>query len=181
MPEGASLSSLVLGPYDISRGDTADRDLLDQNFLFHWAHNAFIHRGPAMLFPPSCRSQCCLLLIILPSALIGSMGVCRALNVFGFLHTREKWHFLPPIIRHDGVYLSFLWWSAFSKGFFFLAQKLRRPELGHFRNDVEEIRLPVSAPDFFPFHLAFRWIMEERNSNFHSDSLTNLITYAPTH
>ena len=89
--------------------------------------------------------------------------------------TQEKWRFLSPIIRHDGVYLSFLWWSsAFSMGFLLFRQKAQTDRnWGTFAMTSKRyVFLSPSVADFFhSFHpLAFR----SRKEIAISDSLTNL-------
>ena len=135
-----------------------------------------------MLLPLRCRSQCCLLLLILPPAhrhllaaweYDGSMSCSQCL--WFPTHKRNGRHFLPPIIRHDGVYLSFLWWSsAFSMGFPFFRQKAQTDRnWGTFAMTSKRyVFLSPSVPDFFhSFHpLAFR----SRKEMAISDSLTNL-------
>ena len=88
------------------------------------------------------------------SALIGSMmGVCRALNVFGFLHAthREMAFLASNYTPRWSIFIISLVVGLFHGISPFSPKSSDGPELGHFRDDVEEIRLPVPVrPRFFP-------------------------------
>ena len=165
MPEGASLSSLVLGPYDISRGDSADRDLLDPKLSFssdtQCLHSSGTRHAVSTELPEPMLS-------VIDHITFGTYWQHGSMSCSQCLwfptHTREMVFLASNYTTPRwSIFIISLVVGLF-QGFFFLAQKLRRPELGHFRNDVEEIRLPVSIPDFFP--LSSRISLEDRNSNF---------------